>query len=295
MKNLRLIIMILAVVPLLITGCKKEMKSQASNVQFKMTDAPAQFDALNIDVQGIMAHTQAGGWVTLQSQLGVTNILNYANGNTAVIAEGSFPAGIMDQIKLVLGSNNSVVVNGTTYQLSASVIQSGLTVNLNNQLQAGGNYVWTIDFDAAQSVTANGSGGFQLNPVIRLIVDSISASSFISGGVTGSVGATGSGGGSINIGGSGGATGTGTVTVTGLTGNITGSIGSIGLASVCATGPNGNTVCTMTSAIGNFSLQAISAGSYTLTITPMVSLTGPHSLNVTVNAGQTTSLGIITI
>jgi len=289
MKKLRFIIMTLAVVPLMIAGCKKEMKSQASNVQFKLMDAPAQFDALNIDIQGVMAHTQAGGWVTLQSQLGVTNILNYANGNTTVIAEGSFPAGNMDQVKLVLGSNNTVVVNGTTYSLSAAAVQSGLTVNLNSQLQAGGNYSWTFDFDAAQSVTAMGSGSFQLNPLIRLIVDSISTMATASGSSTGTGGITIGGGG-----GSGSASGSGSVVISGLTGNITGNIGSIGLASVCATGSNGTSVCTMTSVTGNFSLQAITAGSYTLTITPMVSLTAPHSIpNVTVNAGQTTNLGAV--
>ena len=285
----------MAVVPLLITGCKKDMKNQASNVQFKLTDAPAEFDALNIDVKGVMAHTQAGGWVTLQSQLGVINILNYANGNATLIAEGSFPAGTLDQVKLVLGTNNSVVVNGTSYALTSAAVQSGLNINLNNQLQAGGNYSWTIDFDAAQSVAASSAGSFQFNPVIRLIVDPISGAANISG--SGSTTGNGIGSGGITIGGSGSGTGSGTVTVSGLTGNITGSIGSVGLASVCATGSNGTSVCSMTSVTGNFSLQALSAGSYSLTITPMVSLTGgAHTIsNVAVNVGQTTSLGLVTM
>ena len=295
MKKLKFIIMILAVVPLLITGCKKDTKNQASNVQFKLTDAPAHFDALNIDVQGIKAHTQAGGWVTLQSSLGVINILNYTNGNATLIAEGSFLAGTMDQVSLVLGSNNSVVVNGTTYALSASAVQSGLNIALNNQLQAGGSYVWTLDFDAAQSVTASGSGNFQFSPVVRLIVDSISGIGNISG--SGSLTGSGTGSGGITIGG-GSTSGGGSVVIGGnTTGNITGSIGAIGLASVCATGSNGSSVCTMTTVTGNFSMQALSTGTYTLTITPMVSVTGSaHTIsNVSVNAGQTTNLGIVTM
>lgn len=303
MKKLKFMIMILAVVPLLITGCKKDLKNTASNVQFKMTDAPAHFDALNIDIQGIQAHTQAGGWVSLQSSLGVTNILNYTNGNATLVAEGSFPAGIMDQVNLVLGSNNSVVVNGTTYALSAAAVQSGLNISLHNQLQAGSNYVWTIDFDAAQSVTTSGSGSFQLNPVIRLIVDSLSVISnsnangggTATGGVT--IGGNGSGTGTVTIGGSGTGSGGGSVVINGsTTGNISGSIGALGLASVCATGSNGSSVCTMTGVTGNFNLQALSSGSYTLTITPMVGLSGPHSIsNITVTAGQTTSLGVVTM
>jgi hypothetical protein len=300
MKNIKTFIMLLAVVPLMMVSCKKESKSgSASNVKFNITDAPADFGALNIDVQSIQVHSTASGWVTLNSSLGVINILSYVNGNATLAAQGSVTAGAIDQIRLVLGSNNSVVVNGNTYSLSAAssaALQSALTINATGQLLADSSYTFTIDFDAAQSVTAMGSGQFQLNPVIRLIVNQTTVSANAGG-------STGGGSLSINLGGatnvSGGGTittGGGTVVVTGngITGNISGSLSTAGLASVCITGPNGS-LCTMTSLTGQFSMQAIAAGTYSVTITPTLSILGGVNTisNVTVTAGQTTNLGVV--
>lgn len=281
--------MLLAAVPILMTGCKKEAANGTSNVQFKLTDAPGQYDALNIDIKGIQAHSQTSGWVTLNSSLGVVNVMNYVNGNSTLIAQGDFQAGAIDQVKLILGADNSVVVNGATYTLqNSAALQSGLTVNMNNQIQAGGNYIWTIDFDAAQSVTAAGSGNFQLTPVIRLIVDSLSSSGggTISGGIN--TGGSGSSGG-INIGGSG------SVVIGGsTTGSIAGSISPAGLASVCITGSNGSGTCTMTDISGHFMLQAVGAGTYSVTITPVVPTVSAHTIsNVNVSAGATTNLGVV--
>ena len=304
MKNVKLFIMLLTFASLMMVGCKKEGKSgTTSNVKFNMTDAPANFDSLNIDVQSIQVHTTAGGWVTMASSLGTINILSYVNGSTALVAQGDISAGGIDQIRLVLGSNNSVVVGGHSYNLSASssaALQSGLTINVSGMLNPGSNYVFTIDFDAAQSVTAMGSANFQLTPVLRLIVDqttTASTSLTLGGSNTGTTDSN-----SINL--SSGisvktsGTGSGSVTISGSgTGNISGSLGIAGLASVCVTGSNGSTFCTMTSLTGTFSMQVLTAGTYSVTITPTIpQLGGVHVIsNVVVTAGQTTNLGIVNL
>ena len=304
MKKLGIYILLLAAMPMLMISCKKTSKSQASNVQFKLTDAPANFDALNIDITGIMVHTQADGWVTLSSSLGVINILNYVNGSSTLIAQGNFQAGTIDQVQLILGSSNSVVINGVSHSLSTTgSLQSALNLNLNSQLQSGGTYTWTIDFDAAQSVTTSASGGLQLSPVIRLIVDpgSINASGggSASGGIN--IGGSGSGSGNINVGGSGSgsASGGGTVVVGGsATGSITGSISPAGMASVCIAGSGGGqSICTMTDLNGHFTIQAVSSGTYTVTVTSALSLlTGSQTIsNVAVTAGQTTNIGAVVL
>ena len=306
MKNVKVLVMLLALVSMLMVGCKKEGKSgTTSNVKFNLTDAPGNFDSLMINVQAIQVHTTAGGWVTLASSLGTINILSYVNGNAALAAEGQIAAGSIDQIRLVLGSNNSVAVNGHSFSLSAAssaALQSALTINVSGQLQGGSNYVFTVDFDAAQSVTLVGGSSYQLNPVIRLIVDQ-----------TTTAGTGGSGGGLLTIGGSdsssinigsggitvtGSGTGSGSVTISGNgTGNISGSISPVGVASVCITASNGSTFCTMTSLTGQFSMQALGAGTYTVTIKPVVSILSNASAhvisNVSITAGQTTNLGVV--
>ncbi len=304
MKNIKLFIMFLALVPLMMVGCKKEGKSgNTSNVKFNMTDAPANFDSLNIDVQSIQVHSTTSGWVTMASSLGTINILSYVNGNAALVAQGDLSAGGIDQIRLVLGSNNSVVVDGHSYSLSAgssAALQSGLTINVSGMLNPGSSYVFTIDFDAAQSVTATGGSNYQLTPVLRLIVDqttTASTSLTLGGSTTGTTDSN-----SINL--STGisvktsGTGNGSVIINGnATGNIAGSIGVAGLASVCVTGASGSTFCTMTAITGKFSMEALGAGTYTVTITPTIAqLGGVHVIsNVVVTAGQTTNLGIVNL
>jgi Domain of unknown function (DUF4382) len=282
----------LAAAATMITGCKKETKTaQTSAMKFNITDAPGNFDALNIDIQAIKVHSTTSGWITLQSQLGTINILNYVNGNSVLAAQGDVTAGTIDQVQLVLGSGNSVVVNGTTFALSASQL-SGLNVNLNGQLQAGGQYNFTFDFDAAQSVNASGSGSFSFTPTVRLLVDSSILSASASGSGSGSIstGTSGSGSGSLSA-------GTGTLAVSGSsTGSITGSISPAQVASVCISGPDGSSFCTMTNLSGQFTLQAISSGSYSVTITPVLPLVSAHTLsNINVSAGQTTNIGVVTM
>lgn len=290
MKSVKMIIAALAVASTLMitSSCNKKANEQAtSKVAFKLTDAPAQFDAMFIDVEGVQAHIQGGGWVSFNSSLGVINILEYVNGNTTLIAEGEIAAGAtIDAIRLDLGTQNSVVVNGINYSLAgASSLQQNLTILTSNQLQAGGEYEWTIDFDAAQSVTATGSGSFTLTPTIRLIVDPVT----FNGSINGNGGITTGGSGTVDI------DGDGTVTVSGLSGNVSGNIASsIGLASVCLTGADNTTICTMTSLNGQFNLQAVAAGTYTMQIDPVLPLLSTHTMsNINVTAGQTTNLGLV--
>lgn len=292
MKNVRLIVAAFSIAAtLLAASCNKKASDQTSKVAFKITDAPADFDALYIDVQGIEVHTQGGAWVTYSSNLGVINILSYVNGTSTLIAEGELSANAtIDQIRLVLGTQNSVVVNGTSYALNnAASLQQHLTINTSNHLQAGGQYEWTIDFDAAQSVVATGNGQFTFTPTLRLIVDPVTFTGTIAANGTGSVNVGGSGSGS------GSTSGTGTIIVTGLSGNVAGNISTTaGLASVCLTDGANHTFCTMTDLTGHFSLQAVATGTYTMQIDPVLPLLSTQTVsNVTVTAGQTTNVGLI--
>jgi hypothetical protein len=294
MRSIKMFIIALVAVPMImISSCNKQSSEKTARVKFNLTDAPAQFDALNIDVRGIQIHTEANGWVSLQSSLGVINILNYVNGATTVIAEGDISAGNIDRVNLILGSNNSVVVNGVTYALQNSgALQAGLNINLNTNLAAQGNYEWTIDFDAVQSVLASGSGSFNFTPTIRLVVNPVAGT----GTVGGSSSANTSGTVTVIESGSATTSGSGSVVVNGSsTGNISGSINTaLGLASVCVTGSDGVSVCTMTDLSGHFNIQAISSGTYSIQIDPVLPLLSTHTVsNISVAAGQTTNVGLI--
>lgn len=154
-----------------------------SRMQVRMTDAPGDYDEVNVEVIDVQVKntTAAGedGWVSIGNiSAGVYNLLDLTGGVTVLLADNEIPSGNLGQLRLVLGTNNTVVKNGVTYDLDTpSAQQSGLKLQVNQQLQANVDYEFLIDFDVDQSVVeAGGSGGFNLHPVLRLSTDSTSGS-----------------------------------------------------------------------------------------------------------------------
>lgn len=141
-----------------------------------MTDAPGDYDAVFVDVVDVMIKADANatddaGWTSLGGiRTGVYDLLSLTGGVTQLLADAEVPPGPLGQIRLVLGNNNSVVINGESQPLSTpSAQQSGLKLKVNQTLEAGKMYEFLLDFDVDQSiVTAGSSGGFILKPVIRL-------------------------------------------------------------------------------------------------------------------------------
>ena len=278
-----------------LVGCKKDgSTSDGTNVKMMLTDAPGDFDAIYLDVQAVRVHTDAQGWVTYNSSLGTINILDYTNGEATLLTDMHFEANAhVNQIRLVLGSNNSIVVDGQTHALSTpSAMQSGLKINLDHTFTGGGDFTWTLDFDAAQSIVVQGNGSYQLKPVLRLIEDNETAIA-INGNTGGSIDIDLDGDGTIDI----DADEETAVIINGsVTGNISGSISNVsGLAIVTATNTSTNvSVSTVSSLSGNFQLSAVHTGTYTISIDPLVPLLATHTMeSVTVTAGQTTNLGLV--
>lgn len=165
---------------LIISSCKKDKDDDVnvgtSTMKFNLTDAPALYDAVHIDVQEVEVHVSntgdpnLDGWKTITNiQPGVYNLLDFQNGLDTLIASGDVPSGTISQIRLILGPNNDVVVNGVAEPLKTpSAQQSGLKLQVNYTLQAGVVYEFWLDFDASRSIVAKGNGTYSLKPVIRV-------------------------------------------------------------------------------------------------------------------------------
>jgi len=178
----------------LLTGCSDndDSNNQTSRVMVRMTDAPGDYDAVNIDVQDIKikASTDTGdeGWVSIASDEftpGVYNLLDLTGGVNVLLADNVVPSGYLGQIRLVLGTNNTVVKNGVTYPLNTpSAQQSGLKLNVNQTLVGGVIYEFLLDFDVEHSIVvqAGGSGNYNLHPVIR--VSTMATSGVIKGRIS---------------------------------------------------------------------------------------------------------------
>lgn len=167
---------------LLFTACNKNDSDNSGKAKMTvyLTDAPANYDAVNVDIQDVQvnASNTDNGWQSIHLlRPGVYNLLNFRNGLDTVLASQELPAGAISQIRLVLGANNSVVIGGNTYPLTTpSAQQSGLKLNVNATLTAGIEYRLWLDFDANRSVVTTGSNKYILKPVIRTYTQATSGS-----------------------------------------------------------------------------------------------------------------------
>ena len=164
-------------------GCdvNEDVNEKKATIQIKLTDAPAlNYDEVNIDIQAVSVGIAngEGEWIDLNiHNPGVYNLLELRNGNTVLLAGGDIPAGDISQIRLLLGENNSVVVDGMEYDLDTpSAQQSGIKLNLHQTLLPGVAYSFVMDFDAARSVVARGNGTYGLKPVIRTYAEAFGGS-----------------------------------------------------------------------------------------------------------------------
>jgi hypothetical protein len=151
-----------------------------------LTDAPADFDAVNITFSEISAHIDSE-WVTVDLQAdSKVNLLDWTNGRSMILGQDEVPAGHYTQVRLKIKAAE-IIVDNETFPLDVpSGAQSGLKFGLNFAINPGATYELVLDFDACKSIVTTGPKsdpkGYKLKPYIRVISKAVSGS--ISGTVT---------------------------------------------------------------------------------------------------------------
>jgi len=234
--------------------------SQTSKVSVRMTDAPGDYDQVNVEVLDVKiksnSETGEDGWVSIGNiKPGVYNLLDLTGGVNVLLADNEVPSGYLGQIRLILGEHNTVVKDGVTYPLKTpSAQQSGLKLKVNQTLTAGATYDFLLDFDVEHSVVveAGNSGNFNLHPVIR-------------------------------------------VSTTATSGIIKGIVTPFNFQSLVSVQVGDATVSAYTDELGVFQLNGIPAGTYSVTITPDVNSQLPALIvpNVVVVNGQITNMNTL--
>lgn len=165
-------------------ACSRNENSASGDkarLQVYLTDDPAKYDAVNIDIKDVMinySNDTASGWQSLANvYTGNYDILKLVNDQDTLLANAELNTGRVEQIRLILGSNNYVRIGGTNYPLETpSAQQSGLKINLHQNLSAGVLYKLLLDFDAARSIHKTGNGKYMLKPTIRATLEAIGGS-----------------------------------------------------------------------------------------------------------------------
>ncbi len=167
------------------SSCNKENSSTGGGekvrLQVALTDDPGDYDAVFIDLQDVRINYSSDtsqGWESLPNvKKGMYNLLDLVNDKDTLLTDADIQPGKIEQIRLILGSNNYVVVDDEKYMLTTpSAQQSGLMINIHQELNEGITYKLLLDFDVAKSVHQTGNGKYMLKPVIRAVMQAVGGS-----------------------------------------------------------------------------------------------------------------------
>ena len=184
MKAFKWILGIMVIMLLVYAGCRKTNDKFKYYLQVNLTDTDSpnpnpdpviNYRGINIDLQKVLVHYSGvrghKKWVEINTRSGIYNLVDLKNNLQTVIAkDGSIPLGKIDQIRLILGTNNTIAAfDGRRYELQIPPsAQDKLTVSVNADLEIGRRIMVMLDFDALSSVTHEGDGTFVLNPVLTV-------------------------------------------------------------------------------------------------------------------------------
>lgn len=262
MNRKGIIITLLCLITLGFYACSDKDDSSTDNnarLRILLTDDPADYDEVNIDIQDVQINPQNGdnGWASLDDvNTGIFDLLELTGGLDLVLADVELPAGRISQLRLILGDDNTVMVDGDLKDLKTpSGQQTGVKILINTDLEAGVTYTILLDFDAARSVVqAGNSGQFLLKPVIRATVEATS-------------------------------------------GSIQGTVTPANVQSVVYAIMNMDTLSTFTNDAGKFLIRGVPEGTYRVEVVPEET-SGLDSViieNVEVTTGQVTNVGTVNL
>ncbi|CAN5445137.1 hypothetical protein BH23BAC3_BH23BAC3_35860 [soil metagenome] len=167
---------------LLFWGCESTLDSGNGSgkgtMVVKLHDAPVDYDEVNISVARVEVNNtenESEGWTVISEPNETYNILDLVNGDMAVLADVELEVGTYEQIRLILNDENTVVIDGESYDLFVpSGVQTGVKLNIDAEIREGIVYTLLLDFDANRSVVKRGvTNEYNLKPVIRATNEAI--------------------------------------------------------------------------------------------------------------------------
>ena len=173
---------ILSIVSLpVLISCKKNSTGDGNaRLKVYLTDDPGDYEAVYIDVKDVQINVTddaSSGWQSLQGVNANTyDLLKLVNDDDTLLADANIASGKLHQMRLVLGTENYVKIQGTTELIkleTPSAQQSGLKLNIQQDIQEGILYTITLDFDVSKSIVKTGNNKYMLKPTIRTILNAV--------------------------------------------------------------------------------------------------------------------------
>ncbi|MCF7567590.1 DUF4382 domain-containing protein [Sabulilitoribacter arenilitoris] len=164
---------------LLMVNCDSDnnSKNETARVQLKLVDEPGDYLEVNIEIIDIQykSSDDEDSWVSFAPEGGYpinVDITELIAGNSLLLTDEVLPVGILKQVRLVLSDNNTLKIEGEDDLIpldTPSAQQSGLKLNLDEELEAGFIYTFVLDWSVEKSIVkAGNSGKYNLKPVIKV-------------------------------------------------------------------------------------------------------------------------------
>ncbi len=171
-----------AVLMLLMFNCNSDNsnKNDTARIQLKLVDEPGDYLEVNIEIIDIQykSSDDEESWVSFTPDGGYpinVDITELIAGNSLLLTDEVVPVGILKQVRLVLSDNSTLKIEGEDDLIpldTPSAQQSGLKLNLNEELEAGFVYSFILDWNVQKSIVkAGNSGKYILKPVIKVNVE----------------------------------------------------------------------------------------------------------------------------
>lgn len=186
---------------LFVAGCQKEVSSDGqeppqgqTRLSVYLTDGPYDFQQVLIDIRSIEVkidtcrrhddddhdgpgcdddHDSLGSrceyWDTLPINPGIYDLVRLRNGIDTLLGSGFVLNGKIERIKLILGTNNSVMVDSVVHPLRLLNNQAFVFINIHREHLdsiSSGNFHLYLDFDLARSIKLIG-GEYWLKPFLK--------------------------------------------------------------------------------------------------------------------------------
>lgn len=150
--------------------------NETARVQLKLVDEPGDYEEVNIEIIDIQYQSDEDeGWQSFTPEGGFpinVDITELIAGNSLLLADEVVPVGVLKQVRLVLSDNNTLKIEGEEELIpldTPSAQQSGLKLNLDEELEAGFVYSFILDWNVQKSIVeAGNSGKYILKPVIKV-------------------------------------------------------------------------------------------------------------------------------
>ncbi|MCP4311795.1 MAG: DUF4382 domain-containing protein [Bacteroidetes bacterium] len=157
-------------------GCSDMNTEGQADVQFRLTDMPGEYQQVNIEVLAVEVKVN-DTLIEMTTNQGIFNLLEFVNGKDTLLADDLLPAGFISQIRLVLGEDNTVMIDSMLHDLKTpSAQQSGLKLQVHEEFIAGESYSYIIDFVVEKSIVNTGNGKYILKPVLRVFTEAVTGS-----------------------------------------------------------------------------------------------------------------------